>query len=346
MLKWPFRKIKDLILLFRLLRDVLRGYSKYRREKLTPPAAYQSLISLFCLTSGYSNAILHFFIKTRSAKIDTGGLPGIIRFPEGSSSKRIAQEVRKNGFAIIPDALSSEHINLLHNFALQAECDVFTLSEDQPVHKRAAFNPVKPEAIKYDLGMEMVINHPLIQQFFVDPMILNIARDYLDCLPKLDVTDMWWNTAYSTAPNAKAATMWHFDMDRVKWLKFFIYLTDVKTENGPHCFVSGSHSSRGIPGNLLKHGYARLQDEDIAAHYPPDKVIEFVAPRGTLIIEDTRGLHKGKPVLSGHRLIFQTQFSDSLFGGEYSKIYFKSYANETTKEFIQRHAQIYEAFLP
>ena len=33
-----------------------------------------------------------------------------------------------------------------------------------------------------------------------------------------------------------------------------------------------------------------------------------------MIVEDTRGLHKGKHVEKGDRLIFQLQFTSSLFG--------------------------------
>ncbi len=128
---------------------------------------------------------------------------------------------------------------------------------------------------------------------------------------------MWWHTSYSKVPDKDAAQFWHFDMDRIKWLKFFIYLTDVETTNGPHSFVEGSHRSGGIPTALLKKGYARLEDSEINANYSPDRVIEFAAPRGTVIAEDTRGLHKGKHVEHGDRLVLQLQFSNSLFGGNY-----------------------------
>jgi hypothetical protein len=99
-------------------------------------------------------------------------------------------------------------------------------------------------------------------------------------------------------------------------------LTDVGPENGPHKFIAGSHRTGGIPGELLKKGYARLTDEEVAPHYRPADFIEFTAPRGTIIAEDTRGLHKGQHVNSGHRLMLQIQFSNSLFGPPYPKISF------------------------
>jgi hypothetical protein len=93
----------------------------------------------------------------------------------------------------------------------------------------------------------------------------------------------------------------------------------VGPQDGPHSFVQGSHVPGGIPEHFLNKGYARLSDEEVRAHYGPDAEVTFAAPRGTIIVEDTRGLHKGNPVTGNSRLILQLQFSNSLFGTVYPK---------------------------
>ena len=70
------------------------------------------------------------------------------------------------------------------------------------------------------------------------------------------------------------------------------------------------------PQNFLSKGYARLTDAEVSANFSPNALIEFVCGRGTIIAEDTRGLHKGKPVLKDDRLMFEFEFSNSLFGAE------------------------------
>ena len=45
----------------------------------------------------------------------------------------------------------------------------------------------------------------------------------------------------------------------------------------------------------------------------PEDMVEIGGPRGTIFAEDTRGLHKGKHLLTGDRLLFQLEFSNSLF---------------------------------
>ena len=177
-----------------------------------------------------------------------------------------------------------------------------------------------------------------------DPAIVAVAQAYLGVQPVADVVSMWWHTAFSDQPDSEAAQFYHFDMDRIRWIKFFIYLTDVSSDNGPHYFVVGSHRTDGIPKNLLSKGYVRLLDEEIESHYPAKDIIEFVAPRGTILAEDTRGLHKGQHVRQGHRLMLQIQFSNSLFGPAYPKVAFDQVRDSRLNEMMERYPRIYSNY--
>ena len=68
---------------------------------------------------------------------------------------------------------------------------------------------------------------------------------------------------------------------------------------------------------MLRKGYSRLTDREVYDHFGKSAEREFVGRRGTVIFEDTRGLHKGKHAESGDRLIFQMQYSNSKFGTYY-----------------------------
>jgi ectoine hydroxylase-related dioxygenase (phytanoyl-CoA dioxygenase family) len=160
----------------------------------------------------------------------------------------------------------------------------------------------------------------------------------------LDIVDMWWHTAFSRDPDKSAAQYYHFDMDRVKWLKFFFCITDVTPETGPHCFVAGSHRRGATPNALLKQGYARLSDGDVRSHFSDDKFVEFVAPRGTIIAEDTRGLHKGKHVVHGDRLMFEIEFANSLFGGALPNERLQSVRSEKLAAVVEQYPRVYELY--
>ena len=215
--------------------------------------------------------------------------------------------------------------------------------EDTPT-RLALFDAANPQAVRYDYPTDALLLHPNVQALLADHSLLALAQSYLGSRPRADVLSMWWHTNYQTNPDSEAAQFYHFDMDRIKWFKVFIYLTDVGPHDGPHKFIEGSHRTGNIPQSMLSQGYARLTDEEVLAHYGDAREIEFVAPRGTVIIEDTRGLHKGKAVESESRLILQLQFSNSLFGANYAKSKITSANNKYLKEIMEKAPDVYSNF--
>ncbi|MCW7490398.1 phytanoyl-CoA dioxygenase family protein [Leptospira meyeri] len=342
MFKW-FKKILNLL---RGIVEVRRGFVEFAKTGNTPPEAYIQMINLFCATGGLSNDLIHQMIKSPKRKFPvTSGILG--NFTESELSK-VTMTIKEKGYFVFENVLSDEIGNYLYELGCNTELYQRPLDSEsyknKPIYSK--FNPsLAPASIRYDFDEGMLINDPIIQSIMTDFSVLSIAQSYLGCLPKADVTGMWWHTDFSKEPNAEAATMWHFDMDRVKWLKIFFYLTDVTPETGPHCFIEGSHRTRGIPKHFLKYGYSRLSDRDVEDYYPKEKYIEYNAKKFTVIVEDTRGLHKGRAVTNGSRLIFQTQFSDHLFGGTYSSKKINRFANAKTEEFIKLNKDIYERFL-
>jgi hypothetical protein len=71
----------------------------------------------------------------------------------------------------------------------------------------------------------------------------------------------------------------------------------------------GSHQ-----GWRLKASSSRFSDELVLATYAEDQIQTFTGPAGTLLLEDTRGLHRGTPVTQGFRLVLQIEFSTDTFG--------------------------------
>jgi hypothetical protein len=322
------------------------GFREFRRKGSTPPEAYHEMINLFCRTQGLSNDILHMLVRSPKFKIPKP--KGTLGDFSQNDIKQIANDIRRNGYYIFERGISQSVGNYLCSLAQSTKAYVRPLSPEgyatQPIYANFAPN-LEPLAIRYDYDEGILINDPVVQSLMTDMSILAVAQEYLNGLPKADVTGMWWHTDYSDEANAEAATMWHFDMDRVKWIKFFFYLTDVTPETGPHCFIEGTHKTGAIPRDLLKYGYARLSDEAVKMHFRQERFIEYCAKRFTVIAEDTRGLHKGKPVEKGSRLLFQLQFSDHLFGGNYSNHKFTKIQDPRVSDFISKHKAIYERYL-
>ena len=154
-----------------------------------------------------------------------------------------------------------------------------------------------------------------------DPSMLAIAETYLRTHPILSSTNLWWSAAFGDRPGDQAAQEFHFDFDPPPvWLLFFIYLTDVGPENGPHVYARGSHVA-GIPATaeILSRGYVRIPDEDIEAAFGKERIVELHGKRGTVLAVDTRGFHKGKMLTTGHRLMGQLTFSCPPYSGAHSR---------------------------
>lgn len=304
------------------------------------------MIHLFCLTKGRSNDWLSSVVGFFKPVSQFENTRGVVEETMCQNSVSAASNLREQGFHIFKDRLPEDICDRLLQYAISNPCKarpmdgVSMKKEGKGIYPRET-----PKTSRYDFSTQDLLEVEDIQRLLADFSFASIAQDYLEAKPVIDVLSMWWHTSYSDKPDKGAAQYFHFDMDRPKWLKFFIYLTDVKPENGPHTFVKESHKTNGIPESMLKKGYARLTDEEVKNYYGEEKIIEFTAPRGTIIAEDTRGLHKGKHVEKEDRLILQIQFSNTLFGGYYPKAKLGKNIVKPLKEAVDKHPMLYASFL-
>ncbi|HHP7246258.1 MAG TPA: phytanoyl-CoA dioxygenase family protein [Elainellaceae cyanobacterium] len=169
---------------------------------------------------------------------------------------------------------------------------------------------LKPREATYWYDQTDLLGIDEIHQLIRDPVIREVVGRYLRCDPVYDFSVAWWSFPSANGPDPSAAQLYHFDLDRVRWLKIFVYLTDVDELNGPHAFIRGSHKTIGK--KLWRDG--RYSDQEVFALYDQSDETVFTGPAGTLFIEDTMGFHKGLPVKSGSRLVFESEFSINHFG--------------------------------
>ncbi len=282
---------------------------------------YLNMIEAFCASGGKSNQEGADYLSRKYGRVDFSSLKDKSIFNlEKFDFTSIHESLNKNGWYILPQRLPDEMIDQLLHFAKNEPCIIRPVDGDQDWNKKLSIIDLAHlQSILYSVPEIASINNPLIQKIAGDYVFLEIAQNYLNVEPIWDVTSLWWSTNFSKKSDKNAAQWFHFDMDRIKWLKIFIYLTDVHVDNGPHTFVEGSHQDGGIPMALLAKGYKRLSDAEVSRQFKPAKLKEFTAPKGTILIEDTRGLHKGKNVTGSPRCLLQFQLSNSLFGASYAK---------------------------
>jgi hypothetical protein len=131
--------------------------------------------------------------------------------------------------------------------------------------------------------------------------ILRLASAFLGCKPTLCSIGVRWSFPDSKAPDATQA--FHRDPDDWRFLKLFVYLTDVDGESGPHIYVAGSHNMRRP---LRARTYAQ---EQLEAQFGKQNMRAILGARGTTFVADTSGIHAGIPPQRAPRLLLQAQYS-------------------------------------
>ena len=135
--------------------------------------------------------------------------------------------------------------------------------------------------------------------------MLDVANAYLHLWAKLSYVDLWYTAQQPASDERVASQNWHVDFDDKHLLKAFVYLSDVGTDHGPFEYVPGSQ-----PGGRhhdvrpwVPMGYGRVDDADVARSVPAEEIASFTGPKGTLILCNTSGLHRGGFATAGPRVL-------------------------------------------
>jgi len=159
-------------------------------------------------------------------------------------------------------------------------------SYDQVV---ADFNPST-------LTVYMLEHSAAYRDAWLDPYLLGIVSGYLGMVPKLAEAYVRRNFP---APYRTMNHYWHRDVNTpFHLLKIFFFLSDCSEHTGPHEFVRGSHRNLDA-----LNGKRYFTDAEVDSVYPPrgaQRVLSEVSA-GTVVIEDTRGLHRAQLPQTGHR---------------------------------------------
>lgn len=234
--------------------------------------------------------------------------------PAFSNLKQVGKELENEGYSVLSNALSHE----------QCDAIIKQLSKvDFKVRKKLGsikgFVPSQALQINGNTcwvrDQQDILAIPEVQKIAFDPNLLRIVQSYFKANPILAQTNCWWSVKYSTDQTALSgsAQQYHQDKGFIKFLKVFIYLKDVTPKNGPHIYVPGSavDYEEKMPTDYTLS--SRVEDEYIEQSFGAERIKTLTGTKGTVIIEDTNGFHKGQPVKDGYRLLLQFEYCSTLY---------------------------------
>lgn len=271
------------------------GYIFFKFTNIYSEKIYQSYVRAYCLTNGKISKLISN-IKSLNWK------------KNHNPSDEIINSLNNNGYTCIENFLDNDEINDLISFSKNNKCAYMQENNINFVY----FDKNKCSKPTYFYKKKDMLDDQKVIKIIKKINHLKIAEKYFLHKPYLVDVNMWWSTK-SNITDPKSAQEFHFDLDGLKWLKFFIYLDDVDKDHGPHVFIKGTHKYKHK--EIINKGYKRINNEIINRYYK-NKIVKIYKKKGTLIIGDTSCFHKGEKPVTKERLIFECTFSNDLFGNK------------------------------
>jgi hypothetical protein len=144
----------------------------------------------------------------------------------------------------------------------------------------------------------------IFARFAVQDAILSVINEYFGMFTQLRKYAVFWNRPVPGAPTVNQT--FHRDGSfAYMLLRSFVYLNDIDEESGPFTYYAGTHS---------KSDHARAAFADIAAGATPMPV---TGPKGTVVLADTRGFHRGGLCRTKGRLLYTCLYTSPAVGVDY-----------------------------
>ena len=190
----------------------------------------------------------------------------------------------------------SRHQDLIDNFMYGSPAQLAQRGVTFDRSEAKSYEQVVREFNPSTLTLYMLERSEAFRQTWLDPYLLEIVTHYMGIVPKLSEAYVRRNFP---APHRTMNHYWHRDLNTpLHLLKIFFFLTDCEARNGPHDFVRGSHRNLDV-----LNGKRYFSDAEVDRAYPPgsrERLVSIVKA-GTVIIEDTRGLHRAQLPEAGFR---------------------------------------------
>ena len=307
------------------------GIWQYWRHGTPAPKSNFVVQKLHAYTDGRSNDFLFRVLESKRKeailKLDWGA-GSIVTESAATDSKveEVSRALKEDGVVVLPPRLSPAIVQNLVELA--SSCSLSTMTYGAPNPDQGSgtnatittaergtsngFDPSHPRCSVYTVPRKLLLENIYMQRLLCDPYLLAIATRYLGVFPVVTKPDLWWDTDF--VPPGLRPRPFHTDSGCLRWIKVGIPLTDTTLETPHFVYVKGSHNPNKATRALTKRLANRMnlsdkEVRDICA----DKIVHVTAPAGSIILADTRGIHKGEISERGHRLVLYFGLEGSAF---------------------------------
>jgi hypothetical protein len=163
-------------------------------------------------------------------------------------------------------------------------------------------------------GTEDLVREEPILAFVLSTPVLAIAAGYLHQLPLLQAIKLWRS---SPCARVEGSQLFHQDSIDRRQAKFFLFLDDVTSVDGPVTVLPAPVSDRLRAATGYEGG--RLRDDVVFRHVDPACQVVLTGKAGDLALVDTsRCFHYGSRDVSGERRMLMFHFTTHRAGKKHS----------------------------
>jgi hypothetical protein len=196
-------------------------------------------------------------------------------------------------------SLERDGVHVIANYWSASRCDQARAEIDRLVDEYR--DRIWVDAVQSDhrvLGANRV-SAP-IAAFFDDEMCRGVVRTY-ERSDDICGHTLAAKLVYRDA-NPGSGGGWHRDRPDRRQTKAILYLSDVEQADGPFQYLRASHRPSEILRDLVHEDFefnqSRFEDVQVDAlvRRAPQRVHTITGAAGTLVLADTRGIHRGMPM--------------------------------------------------
>jgi hypothetical protein len=256
--------------------------------------------------------------------------------------------LKNRGFIIIEDILAQEKLTQIqeiyrqeleekHNFELPclAQAKIDPNKHKDMIENNLRYHPeeMQKRGITFDKSdfksyqeaittfrpstlKTYIPQNKLFFDLWLNPKILDLVEAYMGMRPYL--TEAYIRRNFR-AEYKVMNHYWHRDNNHPFYLlKAFFFLSDCEIIHGPHEYIISSVQDRKLNGKTY------YSDEEVDQLYPVGSStrLRSIVKAGTVILEDTRGLHRAMVPQEGQRDLGYAVFFPVRFMGKLDKKYF------------------------
>ena len=231
---------------------------------------------------------------------------------KGIYSKDLTYKIDKDGCSktyMLKDNLKEELLNeAIHNRDLEYKqnknIDQNILIKKKQENIEDYFDRLINENISRVTGFIDLKKDSRVKTFLTSKPIISFAKNYLNSQSFSISASFFVSNPIEISKKEKYANaqFFHWDNDFSKFLKLYIYLTDVDEASGPHVYIPKSHKKKELESSL-----PRLYDDNFIYSSYEEK-IEYKGKASSNFFTDGYGLHKGETPQKKSRLVLNVHF--------------------------------------